>query len=296
MPATLSIGMVAYNALDKLRACLDSVRAQQAPFAIELVLVDNASAEPVAAAVAADYPWVRLIVSAENLGFAGGTNRAAAAASGDLLLLLNPDTVLPAPDTLARLVARFEADAGLGALGCRLELPDGRTQMVAGHRPRAVELLLDLCHLTRHAPPPTTTGLVEAEYVCGAALLTSATVWRAVGPLDEGYFMYFEDVDWCRRAQAAGYRLAADADVTIIHHEGATYGGRTFARRAAFWRALVRYLRLHDGRGAVLAVRLALLLGASLKLPAAWLLDRSPDRAARRELLTAQWRLGLRGS
>jgi len=117
-----------------------------------------------------------------------------------------------------------------------------------------------------------------------------------VGPLDEGYFMYFEDVDWCRRAEKQGYRLAACADIVIVHHEGASYGGREFIRREHFWRAFVRYLRRHDGAGAAGAVRLTLALGALVKLPLAALTDRSEQRAARLGLLRAQLRLGLWGS
>jgi GT2 family glycosyltransferase len=296
-PAGVSVCIVAYNALDKLRACLDSLHAQQSPRVIDTIVLDNASAEPVADTVRADYPWVRLMPNAENLGFAGGTNLAVAAATQPLRLLLNPDTVLPTPDTIEKLAACFERVDRLGALGCRLELPDGATQVIAGRRPRAAALVLDLLHIRLTPPPaPVRDGLLEAEYICGAALLTSAEVWEDVGPLDEGYFMYFEDVDWCRRAARAGYRLAATPDVTIIHHEGATYGGRTFVRRMHFWRALVRYLRRNDGRIAVGLVRLALALGGLIKLPWAWLADRSPERAARLELLRLQLRLGLRGA
>jgi len=110
----LTIGIVAYNALDKLRACLDSVAAQVLARPLQVVVVDNASAEPVADTLRADYPWVTLVASARNLGFAGGSNLALAQAQHPLLLLLNPDTVLPAPDTLERLAARFEARPGMG--------------------------------------------------------------------------------------------------------------------------------------------------------------------------------------
>ena len=213
-----------------------------------------------------------------------------------LRLLLNPDTVLPEPDTLERLCAAFEAEPGLGALGCHLRYPDGSTQAIVGYRPTAGYMIRDLLHRAPARPPvPATRPLVPTEFISGAALLTSAAIWQAVGPLDEGYFMYFEDVDWCRRAERAGYRLASAADIVIIHHEGASYGGREFIRREHFWRALVRYLRRHDGLLAAGVVRLALALGTLVKLPLAALVDRSPQRAARLGLLRAQLRLGLWG-
>ena len=104
-PATsgVSICIVSYNSLDKLRACLDSIAGQQTARPVETVLVDNASAEPVAASVAAEYPWVHLIANEANLGFAGGTNLAVNRATMPLRLLLNPDTVLPEPDTLEQI-------------------------------------------------------------------------------------------------------------------------------------------------------------------------------------------------
>ncbi|MBI5831042.1 MAG: glycosyltransferase family 2 protein [Armatimonadetes bacterium] len=292
----VSICIVAYNSLDKLRACLDSILAQSTPRAVETILVDNASAEPVAAAVAAEYPWVRLTANTDNLGFAGGTNLAVSKASHALRLLLNPDTVLPEPDTLERYCAAFEAEPGLGALGCHLQYPDGTTQAIVGYRPTAGWMIRDLLHCAPRRPAlPAGDGVLPTEFISGAALLTSAATWQAVGPLDEGYFMYFEDVDWCRRAERLGYRLAAAPGIVIVHHEGASYGGREFIRREHFWRALVRYLRRHDGAAAAGALRVVLALGALVKLPLTALGDRSPQRAARLGLLRAQLRLGLWG-
>lgn len=293
----ISVAIVAYNALDKLIACLDSL-ARQEGLSVETILVDNASAEPVAETVRDRYPWVELIAGSTNLGFAGGTNRAVAAATGRLVLLLNPDTVLPEPDILARLRDRFDATPSLGALGCRLKQLDGTDQPLPRQAPRVQGELLAMARLPRWYRRPAVTyegdGLVEVEYVTGAALLTTAAIWAEVGGLDEGYFMYFEDVDWCFRARAAGYRCAVTPEVIIQHHEGASYGGRQYVRREHYLRSLIRFVRRQRGRTAAGLLRAGLVVLTLVRL-VRLLWDRSEDHPARRNLWRAQLRLGLTG-
>ncbi len=292
----VTIAIVAYNALDKLRACLASLAAQEG-VETEVMVVDNASTEPVAEAVRTEFPWVRLEPSHRNLGFAQGTNRAVAAGRAPRVLLLNPDTELPAPDTLRRLLGLAETH-DLDVLGCRMVLTDGSPQPFSGRRPRATEEALDLFHLGRPKPnlyACDDEAVVHVEYVSGACLLTTRAVWEAIGELDPGYFMYLEDADWCRRAEARGLSRAVALGVTIRHHEGASYGDRVCLRREHYWRSLVRYIRLHDRPWELAALRLALSVTALAKLvPAA--VRQEPDRAARLQLLRAQLRLGLRGS
>lgn len=283
--------MVAYNGLEKLRAYLDSVAAQEYPGRLQTVLVENRSTEPVVATLLTEFSWVELEASEVNLGFAAGTNRAVDLATGELVLLLNPDTVLPAPDTLARYVAAWQATPGLGALGCRLVYPDGSLQVVGGIRPRAGDVLRGR---EDRGAPAEARGVVPVGGVTGAALLTSREVWRRVGPLDPRYFMYFEDLDWCRRAETLGLGLAAAADVTIIHHEGSSYGGRDLLRREHFWDSFLLYTRAHDGPAQTALLRLGLGLTAALQLPRA-ALARDPLRAERLALRRTQARLALLG-
>lgn len=285
----VSIAIVAYNALDKLRDCLDSIAAQATARTVETILVDNASTEPVAATVAAEYPWVRLIASPTNLGFAGGTNRALAAATGRFLWWLNPDTVLRDPRTLDRLVDRLEAEQPIGLLGCRLERPDGTEQVVSPRLPSVWRDVLDLCHV-RLAPPDG-----PVEFITGASLLTRREVFNSVGPLDEGYFLYFEDADWCRRARDQGYRAAVARDVSIVHHEGASAGERQIERREHYYRGLLRYARRHEGAASVAALRLALAGTGAVKWAVALIGERSSERSARLHLFATQVALGVRG-
>lgn len=292
----VTIAIVAYNALDKLRACLDSLAAQQGVEA-EVVVVDNASTEPVTQAVRDEYPWVKLDASPENLGFAKGTNRAVAAGTAPRVLLLNPDTELPEPDTLARLIATA-TQHGIDVLGCRMILTDGTPQDVSLLRPRAIEEALDLLHLGRPNPnlyARADDAVVFVDFVSGACLLTTRAIWVAVGELDPGYFMYLEDADWCRRAIDRGLNCAASLAIWIRHHEGSSYGDQVFLRREHYWRSLMRYVRLHDPWRDQFVLRLALVITSLLKLPAA-ALTRNASRAARLQLLRAQLGMGLRGS
>lgn len=291
----MTIAIVAYNALDKLRACLDSLAAQ-AGVETEVIVVDNASSEPVAATVRADYPWVKLDQSHENLGFARGTNRAVAAGRAPWVLLLNPDTELPEPDTLRRLLDTA-ADGRCDVLGCRMILTDGSPQHVSLRRPRAVEEALDLLHLGRPKPnlyACADDAVVHVEFVSGACLLTTRAVWQAVGDLDPEYFMYLEDADWCRRAEVRGLSRAVALGIWIRHHEGSSYGDQVFLRREHYWRSLVRYIRLHDTPRELTLLRCVLVATTLLKLPFA-ALRFDPPRAARLRLLRAQLGLGLRG-
>lgn len=278
----VSIGIVSYNALDKLRDCLDSLAAQSTGYQVETILVDNASSEPIVETVKRDYPWVKLVPSAENLGFAGGTNLALRQATGRFYWLLNPDTALPTPDTLQRFVSLLDKSPETGLLGCRLQQPDGREQLVARGFPTVWAELCDLYHL----PIPSYRGpLVN---VTGACLLTRAEVWHEVGELAEEYFMYFEDVDWCRRARDLGHRAERSDEVTIVHHEGASYGDRALARRQQYYRGLVRYVAKFDGPLASFALRAGLVCTGLPKL----LCSRAPER---RELFRTQVELGWKG-
>lgn len=290
-PGSVTVGIVSYNALDKLRRCLASLAAQETSRRVEVVVVDNASSEPVAGMVRAEFPAVRLIASRRNLGFAAGTNLAFDQATGELQWLLNPDCELPEPTALERLAARLEAAPEVAALGARLLLPDGTEQRPPATFPTAAAAVADLFHRRPNSVQDPNAG--PPPYLCGACLLTRSEVWRRVGGLDPGYFMYFEDADWCRRVVAAGWDLAVDRSVTVLHHEGASYGGRAFIRREHYQRSLVRFIGRWDGPAAAGALRLGLVVTGLAKLAAAPLAGH--DRAARIRYHLAQVRIGLGG-
>lgn len=218
------------------------------------------------------YPDVRLIESASNLGYAAGNNRAAAKARGEYLLLLNPDTVVER-DALGGLLAFMEERPQAGACSPRLNLPDGSPQpFTFGEDPRPGYLLRRGWNRLVHQRPLHDWNLAiptEMEWVSGACMLVRRAAWEEVGGFDEGFFMYFEDNDLCLRMRRAGWQVWYNPTVAITH-----VGGQSAQHYAASGRAYVQSLlyfyRKHYGRVPAAGLRLGVLGYRGLS----WLLSR----------------------
>jgi len=327
----LSIIIVSWNVRDLLRACLASLAAGAAASAegplltVEVIVVDNASADGSAAMVAAEFPAVQLIANQENRGFTGGNNQGLALARGRYVLFLNPDTVV-SPGALYTMVAYMEAHPKVGALGPRLRYGDGSLQSSARRFPTVTTVLFESTPLAWHWPdnpwarayrmedgglqvpgyklkvdkfqPSTFQPATHVDWVVGAALLTRRAVLDEIGGFDEGYFMYSEELDWCRRAALAGWQTVYLPTAEIIHYEGKSSEQVVAARHIRFHRSRVRYFRKFHGRAAAETVRLAVLGMFAVE----WLLEAGKwllgsRRALRRERLAAYRQLlksGLR--
>jgi N-acetylglucosaminyl-diphospho-decaprenol L-rhamnosyltransferase len=324
----LSVIIVSWNVRDLLRACLASLAAGAAAtdvypsLTVEVMVVDNASADGSTAMVAAEYPHVRLIANQENRGFTGGNNQGLALALGRYVLFLNPDTVV-SPGALSTMVAYMEAHPDVGALGPRLRYGDGSPQSSARRFPTLATALFESTPLAWHWPDNrwarayrmeeeglqiedsrleirTATDMAAnlqssifnlaspVDWVVGAALLTRRAVLEQIGGFDEGYFMYSEELDWCRRAALAGWQTVYLPTAEIIHYEGKSSEQVVAARHIRFHRSRVRYFRKFHGRAAAEAVRLAVLGMFAVE----WLLEAGKwllgsRRALRRERLAA---------
>jgi GT2 family glycosyltransferase len=231
------------------------------------VVVDNASADGSADAVASCYPSVHLIRSGVNLGFAAGTNTAARAASSEHLLLLNPDAALR-PGALQRLLATLGQHPRAAAIGPTLVYPSGKPQPSAFRFPGLAQVALDLFPIDRLMDTPL-NGRIRAcaptriDHPLGACMLIRGAAWRDVGPLDEGYFMYLEEVDWCRRARARGWEIWLEPAAVAVHHAGAATRQRPVAMFEQLWRSRLRYYQRFHGPLYNRVVRALVQLGAS---------------------------------
>ncbi len=236
----VSVVIVNYNGLHFLPGCLASLQAYLPP-ASEVIVVDNASTDGSPEWLETHHSEVRLIRSPRNLGFAGGNNLGAQSACGEYLLLLNNDTEVQT--ALRPMLDLMAQNPSIGALGCQLVYGDGHLQESAGYAHTWYRLILSWLPLKRLFPTcaafrrtvPAASDLygkhlASAEWVSGACVLTPLALWRQVGGLDERYFMYVEDVDYCRRVVEAGHRVAYSACTTVKHYEGA--GRRWVGRRA----------------------------------------------------------------
>ena len=265
----LGIVIVSYNVRDLLRACLQSVYedlARTPGLTAEVVVVDNASADGSADMVAEEFPLVHLVASQENLGFARGNNvglqllgfgpprSEARGRRPEAVMLLNPDTELQ-PGALAELTGFLAAHPHAGGCCPRLNYGDGRFQPSAFRFPGLIQLYLDLHPIPRLMQTQLNGRYPRERYdrgqpfpidfALGAALLVRAEAIDAAGLLDEGYFMYAEEMDWQMRIQQAGWPLYCVPTARITHYEGQSARQFRRAMTVALWRSRLRYYDKH---------------------------------------------------
>lgn len=272
----LSVIVVSWNTREALRDCLASVPAACGDLAREILVVDNASADGSADMVRAEFPGVRLIESGGNLGFARANNLALPEVRARHVLLLNPDTVCE-PGALARLSAFLDATPGAGACGPTLIDAAGRPTLSWGAAPRLSHHLLSIVDPGRRwlpaglrerataRPPRPGDEPVRVDYVVGACLMATRAAWEAVGPLDERFFMYFEETDWCRRAAAAGYGIWLVPAARVAHLEGRAAARVSDFALAQFQKSYRLFVAKHYGPGRVSTFRAAQFVEYGLK-------------------------------
>jgi N-acetylglucosaminyl-diphospho-decaprenol L-rhamnosyltransferase len=271
----LSIVIVSWNVRDLLRACLQSAvsglrsaAVNGARLAAEIIVVDNASTDGSVEMVRAEFPDARLMVNAINRGYTGGNNDGIAAATGRHVLILNPDTEIVG-DALAALVQYADAHPEVGVIGPQLLNPDGSVQSSRRRFPTLMTGLFESTWLQSLTPPSVLHGYFvkdrsdtetqKVDWVVGACLLVRREVIAQVGALDEGFFMYSEEIDWCRRIKQAGWKVVYLPAAQVIHHAGKSSEQAVAQRHIQFQTSKVRYFRKHHGALSAGVLRLALL-------------------------------------
>jgi N-acetylglucosaminyl-diphospho-decaprenol L-rhamnosyltransferase len=258
----LSIVILNYNTRDHLRTCLESLRGEGSTslsggaVEAEVFVVDNASSDGSAEMVEQGFPWVRLIRSPRNGGFAYGNNQALQHAVGDAILVLNPDTLLPRGG-IAQLLERLAKHPEAGVIGPKLLKPDGSIHLACRRSfPTPSVAFYRLSGLSRLFPSSPRFGRynltfinpdlpIEVDSVCGACLLVRRTVVERVGRLDERFFMYGEDLDWCLRTQLAGWTVRYEPGIVVQHQHGAASRKRAVRTTYHFFRAMDLFYRKH---------------------------------------------------
>ena len=244
VPATLLI--LNYNTAALTLACID----QALPLldrGWQILVVDNGSTDDSVGAIASRYPQVEMIETGRNLGFAGGNNAGLARARGGVIVLMNSD-VIAAPETLRELESAIMAEEWLGALSPRLVTRDGTPQAFAfGDAPslpyllrRGVGRLLGLRPLHDWA----VSIPIEPEWISAACLAVRHEIIEQIGGLDERFFLYFEDTDWCLRMRKAGWRVRYDPRWSVVHLGGASEPGRITANQL-YRESLLAFYRKH---------------------------------------------------
>ena len=271
----ISIIVTNYNTSDLLRACFASMGERLGTPWLEVILVDNASADDSVAMTRAHFPAVKVLEQTRNEGFAHANNRGIREARGRYLLILNSDTEIVG-DALEKMRDAMDAQTDIGALGARLLNTDGTVQLSCRSFPsyrtalfHRYSLMTRLFPRNRYSAEYLMTDwnhdeTADVDWVSGACLMARRKTLDEVGLLDEGFFMYSEDVDWCYRMKQAGWRIVYFPQAEVRHHIGRSTRKvpyrMTYERHRSMW----RFYRKHYSRGIVL-VDTATLLGIAAR-------------------------------
>jgi GT2 family glycosyltransferase len=228
----LTIVIVSFNTQDFLRRCIRAVELQSATVSSEVIVVDNDSKDGSAEMVEAEFPDVHLLRAGRNLGFAAANNRAFSSARGRYLVALNSDAFIGA-DALSRAVAHMDDNPRAGLAGGRLIGLDASWQFSAGMFPSPLNKFLIMSGLAARNSKSRFFGRsirswadplqpASVDWVPGAFMIARREVLEKVGYFDERFFLYFEEIDLCRRVHAAGYEVWYWPDVVVTHVGGAS--------------------------------------------------------------------------
>jgi len=283
MTIDLSIVIVSWNVRDCLRACLESIERHRDGLSLEVIVVDNASTDGTPALVRKKFPQVTLICNQANAGFARASNQGLRIGRGRFFLLLNPDTELH-EETLAAALSHAEANPGVGVIGCRAFRPDGSVQSTAFRCLRLRDVALNvlvpngmrrrrrLLSGFRYADLDLDRAQ-DVETVAGCFMLVRRAAWEWVGGLDESFFMYGEEAEWCHRLRRAGWKVRHLPQATILHHGGVSAEQCRDATTLAMARSQVLLLQRTRGR-AVAWIANALMMLRDLPRASVWLVVR----------------------
>lgn len=272
----VSIIIVNYNTRELTLNCIQSVMESRVSYGYEIILVDNASNDGMIKAVAEKFPQVVCIANTDNVGFAKANNQGMRAARGRYILLLNSDTVVQ-PDTLEVMLRFMDEHPEVGASGCKIVLPDGSLDKACKRgfpTPSAsFYYAFGFSKLFPHVPRFNQYQLgyldPDQEYpidsLVGAFMLVRREAIDQVGMLDEEFFMYGEDIDWCYRIKQGGWQNYYFPRTQIIHYKGASSRKKPFKIIYEFHRAMILFHRKHYRSKYAWPVNVLVYAGVGLK-------------------------------
>jgi len=279
----LSVIIVSHNTRELLALCLDSLLANLASsdLGYEVIVVDNASRDRTVEMVLKRFPQVQLLANEENLGFAAANNQGVKVSKGNYLLLLNPDTLVQG-EALELMLQFLVSHPRVGMVGPNLLYPDGRFQHSAFSFPTLPMIFLDFFPFNHRLINSRLNGrypkaLYEAgepfpvDHPLGAVMMVRRETVDQVGPLDEGFFIYCEEIDWCMRMKKMGWEIFCLPQAEIVHYVGKSTGQFREAMYVELHRSRYRLYEKHYGPAFGVVARLIVGLGV------------------RREMFKARW-------
>lgn len=268
----LTVVLVSWNTSELLRRCLTSLRAELAKFKADsrLVVVDNASSDDSVSMVEREFPDVRLIALPENLGYAGAANLGMSATSNGAVLICNPDLEF-LPGSLELLWNSLHAASHVGMAAPLLLNADGSIQSAGYRFPGAAQSIFDLLQLPDRLMASSLNGRlgpgdgvspIAVDHPLGACLMVRREVIEQTGGMDASYFMYSEEIDWCRRIRQLGWTILLAPAARVIHHGGQSTSQVADEMFLQLHRSRARYLRKYEPGWTLAATRAAGYLAA----------------------------------
>jgi N-acetylglucosaminyl-diphospho-decaprenol L-rhamnosyltransferase len=271
----LTAVIVSWNTRDLLLRCIASLHRESdhAGRSVETIVVDNASSDGTSDAVRQRYPDVTLLPQETNLGFAAANNIGIARSTGRTILILNPDTEL-CPGALLTLWKALHASSHVGLVAPVLLNPDMSFQSAGFAFPGLVQTMLDLyplhprlvgSSLNGRSGPGDGQTPFRIDHPLGACMLVRREVIDDVGSFDPGYFIYSEEIDWCRRISGSGWTVLCAPGARVVHYGGQSTGQAPDRMRLQLHRSRARYLRQHQPDYVHRMLRWMMTAGAALK-------------------------------
>ncbi len=273
----LSVIIVSWNVRELLDKCLESLRRTrrsngqpgQNQLKIEIIVVDSGSADGSVELLREKHPDLTLLPQGQNVGFTRGNNIGLERARGAFLLLLNPDTEVR-PDAIGKVIDFMRGHPRAGIVGPHTLNSDGSHQSTRRRFPTLLTGIFESTWLSAWAPAAVESryrmldtnddDILEADWVQGSALMLRRAVYDAIGGLDEGFTMYSEELDYCRRAKTAGWQVFYHGGAEITHHGGKSSEQAAASTQIHFQTSKLRYFRKHHGDTQYLILRAILLL------------------------------------
>lgn len=304
----LSVSVVSYRTPQLVRQCLVALEAERVSLELDVTVVDNASGDGSSELVETQFPWVQLIRNQRNVGFGAAHNQVLRVAKGRYWLVLNSDAV-PSPGSVRTLVEFMDANPSVAVAGPKLRYPDGSVQPSRRRFPTTATLFLESTQLERFWPRNAVLRRYyvqdrsdaepqDVDWLVGACLCIRAAAASRVGLFDDRFFMYSEELDWCRRFRDDGWRVSYVPSAEVVHLEAGSSRADLAARDQRFQASKLAYAAKWHGGALATTLRAFLILeyvarameeGMKLALG-----SRAPERRARLRIIGSGLRHALR--
>jgi hypothetical protein len=270
---TLSAIVISYNTCQMTLDCLRALTADMQTIPHEIIVVDNASSDGSPPAIRAAFPNVRVIENPDNRGFGAANNQGMSAATGEFFLLINSDA-FPKHGAIPAMIDCLRQNPAAALVGPRLINPDGSLQRSCFRFPSPMQAWLENLWISTLLPPNSPAAdyrrwphdrLCSVDFVIGAAMMVRRAVVEQVGGFDEEFFMYSEEADWQKRMTQAGWNILFTPAALVTHLGGASGTAEKSRVNRNFFESLDYYEYKHHGLSGLISLRIAMIIGCSLR-------------------------------